>query len=431
MELAFPEPVLRLGAFVICLALLTAAEAAAPRRRRAIRRRPRWAGNVGLVILDTALVRAIPLLSAVAMAGLAEARGWGLLQAIGPLPDWVAIAASVALLDLAIYLQHVLFHALPALWRLHRVHHTDPEVDVTTGVRFHPVEILLSAAIRVGVVGLLGAPVAGVVVFEILLNAGSLFSHANVRVPARADRALRTIIVTPDMHRVHHSIDRAERDCNFGFTLSWWDRLFGTYRAQPRKGHDAMALGVAGFTGHDVLGFHRLLAQPLLRERATVDGTTPYATPQEDAMAATPREAVRELLQQTMATMEALLEASDRELPLPSSHGCAQGKDLWTLITNDIDHEKIHTGQVLEGRYESRITASPMQRLIAEWLEERARFIGSLVGLTDEQFNTETAPGQWTYRVIAKHVLMLEQDSLKTLAADRAARASGDGAPTR
>ena len=148
-------------------------------------------------------------------------------------------------------------------------------------------------------------------------------------------------------------------------------------------------------------------------------------------MAATVREAVRELLQQTMATMDALLEASDRELPLPSSHGCAQGKDLWTLITNDIDHEKIHTGQVLEGRYESRITASPMQRLIAEWLEERARFIGSLAGITDEQFNTETAPGQWTYRVIAKHVLMLEQDSLKTLAADRAARASGDGAPTR
>lgn len=148
-------------------------------------------------------------------------------------------------------------------------------------------------------------------------------------------------------------------------------------------------------------------------------------------MAATVREAVRELLQQTMATMDALLEASDRELPLPSSHGCAQGKDLWTLITNDIDHEKIHTGQVLEGRYESRITASPMQRLIAEWLEERARFIGSLAGLTDEQFNGETAPGQWTYRVIAKHVLMLEQDSLKTLAADRAARAGVEGAATR
>ena len=145
-------------------------------------------------------------------------------------------------------------------------------------------------------------------------------------------------------------------------------------------------------------------------------------------MAATVRGAVRELLEQTIATMDTLLEASDRELPLASSHGCAQGKDLWTLITNDIDHEKIHTGQVLEGRYESRITASPMQRLIAEWLEERARLIGSLVGLTDEQFNTETAPGQWTYRVIAKHVLTLEQDSLKTLAADRAARAGGEGA---
>jgi len=144
-------------------------------------------------------------------------------------------------------------------------------------------------------------------------------------------------------------------------------------------------------------------------------------------MAATVRGAVRELLEQTIATMDALLEASDRELPLSSSHACAQGKDLWTLITNDIDHEKIHTGQVLEGRYESRITASPMQRLIAEWLAERARLVGSLVGLTDEQFNAETAPGQWTYRVIAKHVLALEQDSLKTLAADRAARAAREG----
>jgi len=144
-------------------------------------------------------------------------------------------------------------------------------------------------------------------------------------------------------------------------------------------------------------------------------------------MAATVREAIRELLEQTIATMESLLDASDRELPLSSSHACAQGKDLWTLITNDIDHEKIHTGQVLEGRYESRITASPMQRLIAEWLAERARLVGSLVGLTDAQFNAETAPGQWTYRVIAKHVLSLEQDSLKTLAADRASRAAREG----
>lgn len=141
-------------------------------------------------------------------------------------------------------------------------------------------------------------------------------------------------------------------------------------------------------------------------------------------MAATVRGAVRELLDQTIATMDALLEASDRELAMSSSHACAQGKDVWTLITNDIDHEKIHTGQVLEGRYESRITASPIERLIGEWLVERARFIGSLVGLTDEQFNAETAPGQWTYRVVAKHVLAIEQDSLKTMAADRAARRS-------
>jgi hypothetical protein len=141
-------------------------------------------------------------------------------------------------------------------------------------------------------------------------------------------------------------------------------------------------------------------------------------------MAATVREAVRELLEQTMATMDALLAGAEDELTMPSSHGCAQGKDLWTLITNDIDHEKIHTGQVVEGRYESRITPSPLQRLLAEWLAERARFVGSLVGLTDEQFNAETAPGEWTYRVVAKHVLMLEQDSLKTISADRAGRAA-------
>jgi hypothetical protein len=139
-------------------------------------------------------------------------------------------------------------------------------------------------------------------------------------------------------------------------------------------------------------------------------------------MAATVREAIRELLEQTMTTMDILLAATDRELPMPSSHACAQGKDVWTLLTNDIDHEKIHTGQVLEGRYESRITASPMDRLVAEWLAERARFIGSLVGLTDEQFNSETAAGQWTYRVIAKHVLMLERQSLETITDDRAAR---------
>jgi hypothetical protein len=161
------------------------------------------------------------------------------------------------------------------------------------------------------------------------------------------------------------------------------------------------------------------------KRTASAVGDDQLVDREEEHMAATVRGAIRELMEQTMETMDALLEASDRELAMSSSHACAQGKDVWTLITNDIDHEKIHTGQVLEGRYESRNTASPMQRLVAEWLAERGRFIGSLVGLTDEQFNSETAPGQWTYRVIAKHVLTLEQDSLKTIAEDQVTRAAG------
>jgi sterol desaturase/sphingolipid hydroxylase (fatty acid hydroxylase superfamily) len=284
VEPASHEPVWRLTAFLTCLALLAAAETVAPRRRRAIGRRQRWAGNFGLVAVDTVLVRAAPVLSAVAMAGLAERQGWGLLQMLGLAPTWVGIGASLVLLDLAIYLQHMLFHAVPALWRLHRVHHTDPELDVTTGVRFHPVESLLSAGVRVVAVGILGAPVAAVILFEIVLNAGSLFSHANLRLPETVDRVLRMVIVTPDMHRVHHSVDRAERDRNFGFTLSWWDGLFGTYHAQPRMGHEAMTLGVAGFSLRDVVGLGRLLIQPLRppprrtdQERATVSATNPPA----------------------------------------------------------------------------------------------------------------------------------------------------------
>jgi hypothetical protein len=143
-------------------------------------------------------------------------------------------------------------------------------------------------------------------------------------------------------------------------------------------------------------------------------------------MAATVRETIRELIHSTLETVDALLEASDAELPMPSSHVCAQGKDAWALITNDIDHEKIHLGQVVEGRYEARLTASPMERLVAEWFAERARFIAALIGMTDEQFNAETAPGAWTYRAVAKHVLLVEQDSLKTMAADRTARTSDE-----
>ena len=269
MEGPGSEDFLRLAAFAISFALLAAVEVLTPRRRRIIGRRRRWIGNLGLVVAATILVRAVPFASALAMAELADDRGWGLLRAVGPVPLWMGVAASIVFLDLAVYLQHVLFHALPALWRLHRVHHTDPELDVTTGVRFHPIEILLSAGFKGAVVGALGAPVLGVIVFEIVLNAGSLWSHANLRLPGTADRLLRIVVVTPDMHRVHHSIDRVETDSNFGFTLSWWDRLLGTYRAEPRMGHEAMAVGVAGFAVRDVLGLGRLLVQPIVRQPDT------------------------------------------------------------------------------------------------------------------------------------------------------------------
>jgi sterol desaturase/sphingolipid hydroxylase (fatty acid hydroxylase superfamily) len=174
----------------------------------------------------------------------------------------LAVIASVMILDLAIYLQHVLFHAVPLFWRLHRMHHADLEFDVTTGVRFHPFEILLSMGIKLAVVGALGPPAVAVLVFEVLLNATSMFSHGNERVTPRLDGLLRWLVVTPDMHRVHHSILPHETNSNFGFNLPWWDRLFGTYRAAPEKGHDAMILGIEQFRDTGELRLDRLLAQP-------------------------------------------------------------------------------------------------------------------------------------------------------------------------
>jgi sterol desaturase/sphingolipid hydroxylase (fatty acid hydroxylase superfamily) len=264
------EVLIRLSAFIACFTLLVFAERLAPRRHRAIALRERWGGNLGLVVVDTVLLRTVPpMITAVGVAALAHARGWGVLGALVSLPTWLDVVLSVVVLDLALYLQHRLFHAVPALWRLHRVHHTDPELDVTTGVRFHPIEMLLSVGFKAGVVVVLGPPVVAVVLFEVLLNAGSLFSHANLRLPVTVDRLLRAVLVTPDMHRVHHSADPTETNTNFGFTLSWWDRLLGTYRGQPKSGHDAMAIGVEGFVGHAVLSLYRLLIQPLLKEPAS------------------------------------------------------------------------------------------------------------------------------------------------------------------
>ena len=255
------EPVFRLLAFATVLVAMAAWELLSPRREQAIGRATRWPSNVGVVVLDTILVRLLFPIGAVALALLAEARGWGLFNALN-LPVWAAIPVGIVLLDLAIYLQHVLFHAVPALWRLHRMHHADLEFDVTTGVRFHPIEILLSMGIKLGVVAALGMPAVSVLIFEVLLNATSMFSHGNVRLPQWLDRVLRWIVVTPDMHRVHHSIKPRETNSNFGFNLPWWDRLFGTYREQPEAGHLGMTIGIDQFRDPHEQRLDRMLTQP-------------------------------------------------------------------------------------------------------------------------------------------------------------------------
>lgn len=256
------EPAIRLGAFAGIFVVMALWEVLAPRRRPTIGRWQRWPGNLGIVVLDSILVRLIFPTAAVGVALFAQARGWGLLYALRA-PDWLALGASVLLLDLAIYLQHVLFHAVPLLWRLHRMHHTDIEFDVTTGARFHPLEILLSLVIKLGVIAALGTPAVAVLVFEVLLNATSMFNHGNVRLPRQLDRKLRWLLVTPDMHRVHHSWYPNETNSNFGFNLPWWDRLFGTYRAQPRDGHSGMTIGINQFRDPAELRLDRMLWQPL------------------------------------------------------------------------------------------------------------------------------------------------------------------------
>jgi sterol desaturase/sphingolipid hydroxylase (fatty acid hydroxylase superfamily) len=255
------EPVIRLAAFVGVFAAMALWELLTPRRRLGIGRLRRWPGNLGIVALNTLLVRIIFPTALIGAALVAEARHWGLFQNL-PVPPWLAIAGSVLILDLTVYFQHVLFHAAPALWRLHRMHHADLEFDVTTGVRFHPLEILISMLIKLAVVAAIGAPALGVLIFEVLLNAASMFNHGNVRIPAALDAALRWIVVTPDMHRVHHSIAPRETNSNFGFNLSCWDRLFGTYRAQPAAGHAGMTIGLDQFRDPRELRLDRMLAQP-------------------------------------------------------------------------------------------------------------------------------------------------------------------------
>lgn len=250
-----------MAVFFGILIVMAAWELAAPRRRVEIPRLVRWSNNLGLVVLDSLLVRLAFPVVAVGLAVIATENDWGLLNQIS-IPGWVAMILAVLALDLAIYLQHVLFHAVPALWRLHRVHHADLEFDVTTGVRFHPLEILISMAIKLLLILALGPPAIAVLIFEVLLNGTSLFNHSNVRLPFRLDALLRLIIVTPDMHRVHHSILPSETNSNFGFNLPWWDWLLGTYLAQPKAGHVGMTIGIEQFRTRRDLWIDRLLFQP-------------------------------------------------------------------------------------------------------------------------------------------------------------------------
>ena len=261
-QLLSAEPVIRLGCFLGVLVLMALWEALAPRRPQAIGRLTRWPNNLGVVVVDTLALRLLFPTAAVGLALAGEARGWGLLNDAA-LPPALKVVAAIVALDLVIYLQHVLFHAVPALWRLHRMHHADLEFDVTTGVRFHPVEVVLSMGIKLGVVAALGAPALGVLLFEVLLNATSMFSHGNVRLPEGLDRALRRVLVTPEMHRVHHSVVPRETNSNFGFNLSCWDRLFGTYRPQPAAGHETMTIGIEAFRDPSELRLDRMLLQPL------------------------------------------------------------------------------------------------------------------------------------------------------------------------
>ncbi len=255
------EPAIRLGVFLGVFALVALAEAVFPRRARSQSRWARWPHNVGIVVVNTVVLRVVFPMAAVGMALYAEARGWGLLNILD-LPYAVAIVVSVLLLDLTIYLQHVMVHAVPMFWRLHRMHHADLDFDVTTGARFHPLEILLSMIVKLAVVAALGPPALAVLVFEVLLNATAMFNHGNLRLPAGLDRVLRLLVVTPDMHRVHHSIVVEETNSNFGFNLPWWDRLFGTYRAQPAAGHEAMTIGIEQFRDPSDQRLDRLLTQP-------------------------------------------------------------------------------------------------------------------------------------------------------------------------
>lgn len=255
------ESTVRLAMFLGIFILLALAERIWPRRPLTVSRGRRWLANILMVAFSTGITRLLMPLMPVGMAVLAQGKGWGALHQVR-LPYPVALVLAVLALDLVIYLQHRAFHRVPLFWRFHRMHHTDMDLDVSSGNRFHPVEILVSTMIKLAAVAAIGAAPEAVVTFEVLLNATSLFTHTNLRLPLAFDRLLRLALVTPDMHRVHHSVIPSETDSNFSFNVSWWDRLFGTYRDQPKKGHDGMTIGLREYRNPERLGFWALLLVP-------------------------------------------------------------------------------------------------------------------------------------------------------------------------
>ena len=255
---------LRLGFFFTVFIIMALWELFAPRRKLIISKAMRWTNNIALVFLNSLVVRLLFPTAAIGIAVFVNNNAWGISHVID-LPLVLEVLLAVVIMDAVIYFQHVMMHAVPAFWRLHRVHHADPDFDVTTGSRFHPIEIIISMLIKFAVIIVLGAPVISVIIFEILLNASAMFNHSNVRLNKTVDRFLRLILVTPDMHRVHHSVEADEANSNFGFNLPWWDRLFGTYRAQPRAGHEGMQIGIHQYNQPDQVTYlHKILWLPFI-----------------------------------------------------------------------------------------------------------------------------------------------------------------------
>lgn len=262
------EPLVRAAIFLGAFILLALAEGYIPFRSESGKRRRRWPGNLGLFVAGVVASRIILPAGAVGFAVLMEHNATGLFNQ-GWLPGWLSVLLAIVLLDLAIYAQHVVFHKVPLLWRLHRVHHADTEMDVTTGIRFHPVEIIVSIGIKLGAIAVLGAPPLAVFLFEVILNAGAMFTHANLKLPAGMERSLRLLVVTPSMHRVHHSAERIDTDSNYGFNLSIWDRIFSTYRAEPVPGDEAVVIGLETLRESDEQRLDKLLTQPFRSPAAT------------------------------------------------------------------------------------------------------------------------------------------------------------------